>query len=125
VENLTSEQIAKYFEITEKGYHFKPEIRSLVKFTRHDLITGFAYTGFDLIMCRNVLIYFNKKLQEIIFKKFHKSLNLKGILVLGKSEVISREARVLFQCVNRSTKIYRKRELQTGKKSIGEFSTEL
>jgi chemotaxis protein methyltransferase CheR len=59
-------------------------------FVKHNLIKdgNFFGTKFDLIMCRNVLIYFDHELQDKIFIFFHESLNPDGILVIGKHESI-------------------------------------
>ena len=102
---------AKYFSPYNRKYKISPDIRSMVKFTTHDLVTGFAYSNFDLIMCRNVLIYFDKKRQAQLLRKFHRGLADKGILVLGKSEVLPKELNRFFTCLNRNAKIYQKQNL--------------
>lgn len=99
----------RYFSPYDGRFKLRQEIRSLVKFTTHDLVTGFTYANFDLIMCRNVLIYFDKKLQRSIIQKFHRGLADNGILVLGKSEVLPRELRDHFHCLYNKAKVYRKR----------------
>jgi chemotaxis protein methyltransferase CheR len=76
---------------TENGHHviMHPSLLENVKFLKHDLSTGTAFSKFDLILCRNVIIYFNKDLQESVFSLFLQSLFKRGILVIGKKEVLN------------------------------------
>jgi chemotaxis protein methyltransferase CheR len=83
---------AKYFEIdkSQDTIRMKQFLREKPVFKKHDLVQGenIFYTKFDIILCRNVMIYFNNKLQNKVFELFHKSLNEKGYLVLGIHESI-------------------------------------
>ena len=66
-----------------------PEIRALVRFERVNLNDGYPGAGtFDLVFCRNVLIYFNNELQERVQRLFLNSLENFGILGLGKKETV-------------------------------------
>jgi chemotaxis protein methyltransferase CheR len=51
-------------------------------------VTDSGFNKFDLIICRNVLIYFNKQLQDQILQTFYNSLNNHGFLALGSKETI-------------------------------------
>jgi chemotaxis protein methyltransferase CheR len=81
---------SKYFEIDKAQDTIK--MNSFLKekpvFRKHNLVTGgnIFYTKFDLILCRNVLIYFNNALQNKVFELFHKSLFDGGYLILGIHE---------------------------------------
>jgi len=82
----------KYFEIDQSGDKLKIKNSLLEKptYVKHDLVKDgniFNIT-FDLIMCRNVIIYFNYNLQNKIFQLFHSSLNKDSFLVLGFHESI-------------------------------------
>jgi len=83
---------AKYFEIdkSQDTIRMKQFLREKPVFKKHDLVKGenIFYTKFDIILCRNVMIYFNNKLQNKVFELFHKSLNDNGYLVLGIHESI-------------------------------------
>ncbi len=83
---------AKFFEIDkpQDTIRMKQFLREKPVFKKHDLVKGenIFYTKFDIIICRNVLIYFNNKLQNRVFDLFHKSLNDNGYLVLGMHESI-------------------------------------
>lgn len=105
----------KYF--TKEGDRFKlnPEIMKMVKFSFHDLLDknrlvppDSIFGSFDMVLCRNVLIYFEPEYQKIIFNKLYKSLNPKGYLVLGEAEVPVEGFRHKFRRENKYCKIYRK-----------------
>lgn len=86
------------------------EARQNVAFERRDLISGPPLTGQDLIFCRNVVIYFDREIQERLFKRFYDSLNPGGFLVMGKVETLIGEARLLFRPVNNRERIFRRPE---------------
>jgi len=80
-----------------------------VSFKVHDLVKGGVFEKFDLILCRNVMIYFNQMLQNSVLKKLHQSLNSKGYLSLGSKESIGwSQVSNKFKVVNNSEKIYQK-----------------
>lgn len=107
--------LKKYF--TKKGECFKINscIKDKVKFSFYDLIEkrGYAppesvYGNFDLIFCRNVLIYFNSEYQNKIFEKLSHSLAPKGYLILGEAEIISKMYEKYFTRVSEYLKIFQK-----------------
>ena len=101
------EMLARWF-IPEGGrLRLHEEIRSLVDFEHADLNTLEPIERCDLILCRNVLIYFERKRQEVILDCFADALNTGGILVLGKSESLFGAARARFRTVCPVERIYR------------------
>ena len=62
----------------------------------------------DIILCRNLLIYFEKDLQEKVLEKLYYSLNKDGFMILGKSEVVPPLFRDRFREIARKEKIYQK-----------------
>ena len=86
----------------------RPEARQGVSFERRDLISGEPLAGQDLIFCRNVVIYFDRDIQERLFKRFYDSLAPGGFLVMGKVETLIGEARLLFRPVNNRERIFRR-----------------
>jgi len=83
----------KYFDVdkAKDSYKMKPFLLKKPLFRKHDLVHdgNIFYTKFDMIMCRNVLIYFNSNLQNKIFELFHQSLFSNGYLILGAHESMS------------------------------------
>lgn len=86
VTGIAPNLLQKYFEQTEKGYVFHPALRRSVVFSRHDLTQDAPISKIDLLLCRNVLIYFNPQTQASIMARFHFALNHTGFLFLGKAE---------------------------------------
>jgi chemotaxis protein methyltransferase CheR len=83
---------SKYFEIDKKNDLIKVHdfLRRKPVWIKHDLVTenNIFNTKFDLILCRNVLIYFNTELQSKVFETFYQSLFRNGVLMLGIHESI-------------------------------------
>lgn len=85
------EQVAPGFKLhnfikVDDGYIVAPKIRAMVDFRRHNLLNDPFEAGFDLIICRNVTIYFTEQAKEKLNKGFAKSLNDDGVLFIGNTE---------------------------------------
>ncbi len=79
----------KYFtKIGEASYQISDEIKKRVEFREHNLLRDPYPSNFDLIVCRNVVIYFTDDAKEDIYLKFNQSLKNKGILFIGSTEQI-------------------------------------
>ncbi|HPM29277.1 MAG TPA: protein-glutamate O-methyltransferase CheR [Chryseolinea sp.] len=88
---------------------FNKDLFMNVSFRRHDLVVGDLFNKFDLILCRNVMIYFNQTLQNEVLKKFHESLFKYGYLAIGSKEsLIWCDYASRFIVVNNEEKIYKK-----------------
>jgi len=85
------------------------EARSLVAFERRDLLNETAPPGsFQLITCRNVVIYFDAAAQQALFQRFFDALQPGGFLVLGQVETLLGAARKLFEAVDHRHRIFRR-----------------
>lgn len=78
----------KYFEEIGGSYRIKDEIKSHVTFSQHNLIKDPYGKDFDLIVCRNVLIYFTEEAKDEVFRKFYDALKPGGVLFIGSTEQI-------------------------------------
>jgi chemotaxis protein methyltransferase CheR len=86
------------------------EMRERVVFLQHNLVTDRSFNEFQLILCRNVMIYFNKQLQNKVLKLFYDSLSSLGFLALGmKESLLFSEQKSKFSAVDSSVKIFRKK----------------
>lgn len=86
------------------------EIRERVVFLQHNLVTDRSFNEFQLILCRNVMIYFNKQLQSKVLKLFYESLSSLGFLGLGmKESLLFSEHKSKFTVVDSSVKVFRKK----------------
>lgn len=86
IENLPGEMKEKYFTVIGDSYKIKDEVKNCVEFKQFNLLRDPYPTGMDLIVCRNVLIYFTEEAKSDIYKKFNMSLNPQGILFVGSTE---------------------------------------
>jgi len=99
---------ARYFA-PQPPFTVSPAIRSMVRFERRDLLSERAPAPpYDLIVCRNVLIYFDRDSQERLFDEFHAALAPDGFLVLGKVETLLGSARSRFAPVDARERIFRR-----------------
>ena len=104
-------QIQTYFKpVNQELFEFSSQIRSVVEFKRHDLRATPPARDFDLIMCRNVLIYFSKPQSISLFQRFHSVLNSHGYLVLGKCELLPPVVRDKFEIIDVHNRIYQRKD---------------
>ncbi|CDF58043.1 CheR family methyltransferase [Thermobrachium celere] len=106
VKNVDDDLLKKYFIQVQDKYQIIDEIKKRVIFKKHDLIMDSYETGFDLIVCRNVVIYFTQETKNEIYRKFYTSLKPGGLLFVGATESIYNYRELGFE--KASTFIYRK-----------------
>jgi chemotaxis protein methyltransferase CheR len=96
---VPQDKVAKYLRRSGSTYLIAPEAKKEIQFKKQDLLTD-AYMGtFDLIVCRNVLIYFKDEAKEAIYYRFNRSLNPGGILFVGSTEQIFNPDKYGFQAI--------------------------
>jgi len=88
---LSQDRLKRFFQQSNEGvWQVRPEIKSRVKFQSLNLLGQYSTLGqFDIIFCRNVLIYFSSDVKTEILRKMRKQLKTGGYLVLGASESLS------------------------------------
>ncbi len=79
---------SSYYTANYENAIFKTELAEKIIFSTHNLVSDSSFNEFDLILCRNVLIYFDKELQDRVFKLFDDSLSKLGYLALGSKETL-------------------------------------
>ncbi|MEQ8197207.1 MAG: protein-glutamate O-methyltransferase CheR [Clostridiaceae bacterium] len=100
----------QYFDINQSYIKIKEELTKNILFFQHSLLSKGTLNEFNLIICRNVFIYFNDILQESVLKSFHNSLDNNGFLILGKSEsTIKNNGYKYFYKYDEKNKIYKKK----------------
>ncbi len=104
-----------HFTPAHSGYQVNDDIRRRVHFSMDDLTSArlaapadSIFGGFDLILCRNVMLYFTPELQERVVAKLHGALAPGGLLVLGEVEPLPTSAESLFVLVDGTCHIYRR-----------------
>lgn len=88
LEEVPSEMKAKYFAKEGDYYRISEEIKRTVQFRKHNLLSDEFEKNYDLIVCRNVLIYFTEEAKDLLYKKFNAALKPGGILFVGSTEQI-------------------------------------
>jgi len=84
---ISEERRKRFFNLRGDKWEVKPELRSRVAFRELNLMHNFASLGrFDIVFCRNVLIYFSSELKSDILRRIAQTLNPRGYLFLGSSE---------------------------------------
>lgn len=86
IANLSPETVKNYFTKTGDFYEIKDELKKSVNFRKHDLLKDPFETNFDLILCRNVVIYFTDEAKELLYERFCGALKPGGILFTGSTE---------------------------------------
>lgn len=88
LKNVSPQRLARYFEQAGKGYRVKEQLRRMVFFRRHDLLTESYPGGYHLIVCRNVTIYFTAEVQRRMYQQFRQAVVPGGVLFIGATESI-------------------------------------
>ena len=109
LKNVSPELLEKYF--LPAGDNFRPrlELKNLIHFSYLDLTSTNLIYNADLVTCRNVFIYFKHDLQKKIIERFHEALLPGKFLVLGKTEMLAPDAMTLFDELDASARIYKKK----------------
>jgi len=102
------DDLANYIMKNDNFVIINEKIREKVLFFQHNLVSDSSFNEFDIIICKNVLIYFSDNLQRIVFKLFYDSLKFGGYLVLGESETIHNSLLVKFERYEDNSKIFKK-----------------
>ncbi|PKG24122.1 CheR family methyltransferase [Niallia nealsonii] len=99
----------KQQHFTEKGslFHVNEEIKKTVSFKKHNLLADSFHGPFDLIVCRNVLIYFTEEAKDLLYQKFSNALKPGGIFFVGSTEQIFNPGK--YGLETEDTFFYRKR----------------
>jgi chemotaxis protein methyltransferase CheR len=103
------EEFSSYYQADGDVARFRPELREQVVFAQHNLVSDAPFNDFNLIVCRNVMIYFGKTLQDRVHELFYDSLQTFGLLALGHKESIrftSHEEQ--YEALDAQEKLYRK-----------------
>lgn len=103
-------KLSDYYKAMYGSVMFNKELSNRIVFADHNLVTDSVFADVNLILCRNVLIYFEKELQEKVLGLFYESLVPSGILCLGTKESIKFTMYgKLFDVIDDQQKIFKKR----------------
>ncbi len=102
-----SRDFNQYFVIKDSYARVQPYLKDRILYFQHSLLNKGVFNEFHLILCRNVLIYFDQTLQTDVLNLFFRSLDMNGFLVLGESESIASYP-IGFQVFDKPNKIFKK-----------------
>jgi chemotaxis protein methyltransferase CheR len=104
-----SNEFSDYYTAQYDNVIFKSGLKSNVVFSEHNLATDGSFNEFQVILCRNVMIYFNKDLQARVHNLLYDSLSMFGVFGLGNKESLKFTPRAaLYEHLNDKDKLYRK-----------------
>lgn len=95
--NLPKEYVKKYFTQVGHSYAISEEIKKCVTFKQMNLLSDTYPKGMDLILCRNVMIYFTEEAKDAMYHKFNGALNPEGFFLVGSTEQIISPAQYQFK----------------------------
>ncbi|ACL66710.1 signal transduction histidine kinase with CheB and CheR activity [Anaeromyxobacter dehalogenans 2CP-1] len=108
---VSAERLARFFTRRGDSYSVTRPLRDLCIFTEHDLVRDPPFSRMDLVSCRNLLIYLEPALQKRVIELLHYALRPGGYLLLGKAEMIDAQELELFEVVDKTERVFRRREV--------------
>jgi two-component system CheB/CheR fusion protein len=106
---VAPERLDRFFRREVEGYRVAKPLRDVVVFATHNLLHDPPFSRQNLIVCRNMLIYLQRDLQDDVIELFHYALAPSGRLLLGTAETLDRSE--LFRVENRESHLYRRRDV--------------
>lgn len=106
LQNLAAPALARYFDEEGEGYRVAKPLRARVHVARRDMLVEGVAGAFDLVLLRNVIIYFGREARERLLRQVHASLAPRGLLVLGQSETMVGETAGLFRPLSLRNRVY-------------------
>jgi len=97
IKNVPEAYQRKYFEEIGKSFRIKDEIKRCIEFKKMNLLRDPYPKGYDLVVCRNVMIYFTEEAKDEMYKNFYESLNHDGYFFVGSTEQIIQPQRYNFE----------------------------
>jgi chemotaxis protein methyltransferase CheR len=93
---------SQYLRVEHDLYWMRRQIQQKVVFRRHDLLAEPFQSAFDLIICRNVVIYFTSEVKDRLYRRFRDALRPGGVLFVGGTEIVHCAADIGLQLVGPS-----------------------
>jgi two-component system CheB/CheR fusion protein len=104
---LSSQRLERFFDIRSEKFVVKNELRQLIVFARHNLLSDPPFTKMDLVVCRNTLIYFKNTAQAQVLYRLQYAVNPQGFLFLGSSETLQAACED-FKIINAKHKLFQR-----------------
>ncbi|MFH1460478.1 MAG: CheR family methyltransferase [Candidatus Omnitrophota bacterium] len=111
LKNVNEQYLQRFFIPVKDKFQVVPHVKEMVKIKQGNLIHDPGIDGVDMVICRNVFIYFNRSLQEHLIMKYYDALVNRGYFVMGTSENLMGEAREVFDSVDAICRIFQKKQV--------------
>ncbi|MFS0722648.1 CheR family methyltransferase [Paenibacillus sp. 1P07SE] len=108
IRDVPASYVKRYFTVSDELYSVRDQLKKAVKFKQHNLLHDRFEGPFDLIVCRNVMIYFTEEAKQQLYRKFSQALRPGGLLFVGSTEQIFSPLQYELETVE--TFFYRKRQ---------------
>lgn len=103
---LAQPAVARYFAEEGEGYRVDAALRTRVRVARRDMLTEDLGGPFDVVLLRNVVIYFDRDAKDALFRRVHASLAPRGLVVLGQAETMNGQPSDLFRPLSLRNRVY-------------------
>jgi len=110
LEFFPERKMEDFFDFKRSHATIKSRYRNHITYKKHNLVHEPAEGKYDIIFCRNVMIYFDKELKDKVLRLFHENLNEGGHLIIGYYDIMPDLGRTLFDIYDIKTRIYRKKK---------------
>ncbi|NLD51232.1 MAG: hypothetical protein GX660_29195, partial [Clostridiaceae bacterium] len=110
-ENVSENRLKRFFSKNNGNYQIIKPIRDMCIFAKHDITVDPPFSNLDIIVCRNVLIYFDASLHEKVLPTLYYGLKPDGFLVLGESESVGK-FNYLFEQLSSKSAVFKKKRVQ-------------
>lgn len=108
VKNVPLRFLREYFDEIDGKYSVGDVLRRRVRFVNENLLDEPKSRFFDIVVCRNVLIYFSRAMHDQVVMNLHKALRPKGYLMLGRTESLVGTPRHYYELIDAENRIFRK-----------------
>lgn len=109
VKSLPAHLLQEYFTKTSHGYAVGDALRRRVRFVNENLLEEPKSKFFDIVVCRNVLIYFSRPMHDKVVMNLHQSLRPDGYLMLGRTESLVGSPRTHYELIDAENRIFRRK----------------
>jgi chemotaxis protein methyltransferase CheR len=106
--NVAAARKKRFFSQAGGTFLVSERLKAHIKFIRLNLMEKYKENFFEIVVCRNVIIYFTRELQKTVLTHYYDSLKPDGILFLGKTETMLQDLRDRFRCINIKERIFKK-----------------
>jgi chemotaxis methyl-accepting protein methylase len=111
VKGIPRRLLSEYFERCEAGFEASQALKRIIRFGSGNLLDRPTRKFFDLIVCRNVVIYFSRPTHDTVIDNFHQALRPGGFLMLGRTETLLGPRRQMFEGVDHENRIFKKPDM--------------